>query len=911
MRSPGTYIGTSSGVIFTTRGRRQEEAADQPPSLAVVVRASAVRQWRACSCEEGSRSCAEWPVLCALHDAHSHSGVWTAPKHSLTRLRTPRVSSHVYTYGFEHESSGLKLGTCASLDLQSAINALSDCWIDAPSERGVRPLAVSLVCQKPHTSHRTLVLGGEKICIALLRAIVESWGSDTMLHEVLLALSGHPSPLFAEQPSKPGAAPSEDFPLLSPSERALLRSIGRLSQLHRRLKRHLRSVSSNHTSIICKAVAASILQTHLARFQQRILDVESKILKQDVSLVGAYEIVPLAAVVGEFDDWHRRMAWYWEVACFMLAPTDFHRSASSPTIECTSARLIDKLRAEAQTGYPEIEEAATELSRVAETSWLRQLSSWIIYGKLPSLKGHDFFIHTESREDHTFKRQNDLLPDFVNQATASSIFFIGKSLNQAQNLLRTNHDYVALSEKKGDIASDHLRMLSSLSLPIIPSQLSRTIAAMRLSLSQNVLQHLLPMEVTLKNLSCLRHFLLFAHGEFAASLITEAESRLQARQQSMGSLLSQDDPAKALQGLSIKDAELSQSLQQVWRSLAAEDTEVADELLQHAQTCISLAAPKANISRPSTSTGPQAWMPEMAMTSFNDLLFPSPTQLSMTVTSPLDLFLSSQDVSIYSKISSYLLAIRRGHHRLSELWRRTPARRDHPVATANSGTRSRRNKRNTTTRKVWATCSAAIFLLSESSAFFEGEIVKISCDHFQEWVESPAPTYDPEKLGDSVHDDPSSTAQRDPETSASGHRTFLAALTYALLLTDEPYTKEFRSLLGNIDSLIAFFSRLLDIQQKLDLEDQTDGESSYTAQEEQIISLELDRARKKVDSDLKSVVNRLKQLDHERIGSMRYLDVRAGQKGDFEVWKGGGVDRLLMKLEFGRMARDAYEIDIV
>ncbi|KAF2162704.1 hypothetical protein M409DRAFT_68982 [Zasmidium cellare ATCC 36951] len=715
-----------------------------------------------------------------------------------------------------------------------------------------------------------------------------------MLHEVLLALSGHPSPLFAEQPSTSGAPPSEDFPLLSPSERALLRSIGRLSQLHRRLKRHLRNVSSKHTSIICKAVAASILQTHLDRFQQRILDVESKILKRDASLVGAYEIVPLAAVVGEFDDWHRRMAWYWEVACFMLTPKDFHRSATTPTSECTSALLIDKLRAEARTGYPEIEEAATELSRVAETAWLRQLSSWIIYGKLPSLKGHDFFIHTE--KDHTFKKQTNLLPDFVNPATASSILFIGKSLNQAQNLLRTNHELTALSEKKGTIASDHLRMLSSLSLPIIPSQLSRTVAAMRLSLSQNVLQHLLPMKVTLKNLSCLRQYLLLAHGEFAAGLITEAEAKLQSRQQSMGSLL-QQEPAKALQGLSIKDTELNQSLQQVWRSLAAEDKEVADELLEHAQIHVSLAAPKANASRPSTSDGSYASAQEMAPTPFNDLLFPSATELGMTVTSPLDLFLSSHDISIYSKISSYLLAIRRGHHRLSELWRRTPARREHPVSRTLD--RSRKNKRNTTTRKVWATCSAAIFLLSETAAFFEGEIVKGSCDHFQQWVESPAPTYDPENSFSSVHEDPESRSQRDPETLASGHRTFLAALTYSLLLTDASYTKELRSLLGNVDNLIAFFSRLLEIQQKLDLEDQTEDSTSYTAQEEQRISLELDRARKKVDSDLKSVVNRLRQLDHERIGSMRYLDLRPGEKGDFEVWKGGGVDRLLMKLEFG------------
>lgn len=151
--------------------------------------------------------------------------------------------------------------------------------------------------------------------------------------------------------------------------------------------------------------------------------------------------------------------------------------------------------------------------------------------------------------------------------------------------------------------------------------------------------------------------------------------------------------------------------------------------------------------------------------------------------------------------------------------------------------------------------------------------------------------------------------QRDPETLATGHRIFLASLTYALLLTDHAYTAELRSLLGNVDNLIAFFIRLLDLQHKVDLEADTTGESSFTAEEERNAALDLDRSRKKVDSAMKSVVNRLRQLDQERIGSERYLNLRAsaGEEGDFEVWKGGGVDRLLMKLEFGRMVNEGME----
>ncbi|KAM3424105.1 Spindle pole body component [Cercospora zeina] len=210
-----------------------------------------------------------------------------------------------------------------------------------------------------------------------------------MLHEVLLALSGHPSPLF-NSPANNGA--KDDFPLLSPSEAALLKSIGTLSGLHRKLKRHLELIASTHESVICRAVAASVQQTHLGRFQNHILHVEEKILKKDASLVGAYEIVPLASIVAEFDDWHRVMNWYWQVACFMLDP-------NGKNSKCNSARLIDKLRFSMQTGYPEVEKAATELARVAETSWLRQLTSWIVHGKLPTHGAKDFFITIEGSEE--------------------------------------------------------------------------------------------------------------------------------------------------------------------------------------------------------------------------------------------------------------------------------------------------------------------------------------------------------------------------------------------------------------------------------------------------------------------------------------------------------------------------------
>jgi hypothetical protein len=201
-------------------------------------------------------------------------------------------------------------------------------------------------------------------------------------------------------------------------------------------------------------------------------------------------------------------------------------------------------------------------------------------------------------------------------------------------------------------------------------------------------------------------------------------------------------------------------------------------------------------------------------------------------------------------------------------------------------------------------------LLSETAAYLEGEIIRCSWERFEAWLKEPAEaahtTVGPS--ADSADINPPKAAQRDPETLAAGHCAFLAALTYALFLTDVHYTKELRSLLGNVDQLIALFVRLLETQQKIDLEQDAGLETVHVEEDERKISLELDRARKRVDSDLKSVINRLRQLDHERIGAGRYLDLGHVDTGGFEPWKGGGVDRLLMKLEFGRMRDDGYDI---
>ncbi|KAJ9623210.1 hypothetical protein H2203_006147 [Taxawa tesnikishii (nom. ined.)] len=591
-----------------------------------------------------------------------------------------------------------------------------------------------------------------------------------MLHEVFLALSGHPSPLFRsaddELVNDNEKVVNENFPLLSSSEAALLQSIGRLALLHRRLRTHAESIASNHASVLCRAVATALVNTHLARFQDKILDVESQILNRDAKTVGAYNIVPLSSVVGELDKWSRPMDWYWQLACFMRKPARGSRSTVSSAHredEAAGASLIDHLRVESQTGFPDIEEAAVQLSKVAEAAWLRQISVWLLHGNLPEPGTDDFFVTVQGPVDtegrYTYSVNKRLLPKLVTAQTASSLLFIGKSLHQVKE-----HSHVTG-----------------------------------------------------------RQFLVNAADDFPL---------------------------------------------------------------------------------------------QISAVPFDDILFPVPTALTLNIRSPLDLFITRSDIMKYSSINAYLLAVRRAHVRLSNLWKLSSSRRDMSVvARSSSSIRRRTRQRDIALRKVWATCSSAVFLLSETTVYLERGVIAGSWDHFYQWTLKGNMD---DKLSRSVSDvhlnDTSGSGKRlqvlgtphDPETLASAHRAFLEGLLYALMLTDVPYTTELRRFFTDIDQMIALFTRLQHVQRNLDLEQDEgviDALNDY-AEEEREVSLNLDRARKRVDSGMKNVVLRLRQLDHDRMGAGMYSPASAMNGDACTPWKAGGIDRLLMKLDFGRMTTE-------
>ncbi len=756
-----------------------------------------------------------------------------------------------------------------------------------------------------------------------------------MLHEILLSLSGHPSPLLWNDHSDPAASS-----LISPPERQLLDTAAHLSDLHCKLRDQTSRISSAHPSAICRAVATAIVAVHLASFQRRILDVEDGILRRDAALVGAYNIVPLTAVIGQFSDWTRRLEWLWELVEFMAA--DKGRQDRLP---CQAAKLINKLRDALQTGYADVSETAKSLLQVAETSWLKQVSAWVLYGRKPTVGGFDFFIREDNEEAHGYNIDYDLLPKFVTSSTAASMLFIGVSINRARS--RAGTDLV--TSDLSHISSQH-QELAQLSSPLNGVIFSRAIISIRSTLSRTTLQKLLPLAKVLEILQVLREFFLIGRGEFAIALTQQADEKIRRRWRRADNLAYEN--RDTLGTVVVKEGEVSAVLARTWAFLGSMQSQHADEdeALELARDLLRM-----HVSRSTEATTPAKGshhatnkiLDAIVPTPFRNLLFSVPVTLTMQIHSPLDLFLTHSDLQIYTAINSYILSIRRAHLRLTDLWKITSLRRHHPppprapYGNTKSGIaktkllRERASLRSSIMRGTWSTSSAAIFFLGETEAYLQVEVAEGLWSHFHSWVTGtgelargepsrPSPLRgtlagnNNAVSGTRLSGEEPPTTHRntqpnhDPQTLSTAHRQYLGALTRRLLLTQHAFTTPLYELLIQIDHLVALVHRLHGVWVSADLEADEGVVDAFS---------NLDAEERDVRAQLRGVERRVKFGIEDVISALRTLSLDSGFAAEMEGEEGtaedledemdgdgvvgyrphrvGGIDRLLMKLDFG------------
>ena len=772
-----------------------------------------------------------------------------------------------------------------------------------------------------------------------------------MIHELLLGISGHSSPLLSSPSSELAEHNGLLESVLSPAEHALLQSLAKdLGERNRNIRTNASAISSSHPSTICRAVSTAIVSTHLASFQRRILEVEKEILEQDASIVGAYNIVPLSAIAEAFDGWTRKLEWLWDLVQFIQAQgsSDHPQARLSTRDFRTAAELLKHLEESTHTGYPDIERISLNLLKVAETAWLKQTSTWVLYGRHPASGAADFFIthHATMRNDQSlasyeYDIEDDLVPHYVTKATAQSILSIGKALNYIRDR-KVSFTDTASRAIAPDLAllPNHLSHLSShlsaLESPLTPSTFSAAIGAIRLSLSQNALQKLLPMASIMQMLHLLKDFFLMDNGEFAIALITAADERLPSR---IKADVLRRNLADDLASMTIKEGEVSAVLARAWNSLdmlqSLDPTcdEIVDDYLDRARSLIRLSIKSLNAN----STSSRGLTDKSPVAKFDDLLLPSSTVLSLRVHPPMDLFLAPADVEVYSSIHAYLLAIRRAHLRLSKLFLLSALRRDQPSSKASVSSnhkdafesltdrRNTANQRAKAMRPLWAKIGSAAFFLAEVGEYFQGEVVKGSWSTFQSWLllnpvsdvrSTNASLMSPTSSGSrSYLSRPTSSrssqgtpplSPRDPEMLTKAHRRYLASLEKGLLLDNSNFTTLLRRFLASIDHLTALMQRLNHIQQTLNLETNAGVSTAADnfAVEAQGLMQDLEISCQKLSSGAQSLTEALRVIDAARTGA-RSVQVRnfAKEHDEFIPWANGGVERLLLKFDSGNVEK--------
>jgi hypothetical protein len=148
----------------------------------------------------------------------------------------------------------------------------------------------------------------------------------------------------------------------------------------------------------------------------------------------------------------------------------------------------------------------------------------------------------------------------------------------------------------------------------------------------------------------------------------------------------------------------------------------------------------------------------------------------------------------------------------------------------------------------------------------------------------------------------------------------LASLVQSLFLTEVPFTNTLRGILTDIDRFVALVIRLENIQRNMDLETDegvVDAMIDY-AQEEREMWEMLRSTRNHIETGMKDLVTSLRNIDDSRSGEGRGsvdFGTDFGQTGlgpqredstgpsfsHYMPRKPAGVDRLLMKLDFGSL----------
>jgi hypothetical protein len=735
-----------------------------------------------------------------------------------------------------------------------------------------------------------------------------------MLHEILLSLSGLESSIWsqAESTHDTEGLQSSVGQYVSPPEKAMLKTLSHLQQLHVQIRNATKHASTSHTSMVCRAVSSSVADVHLGKFMSKILEVESAVLKKDSAYVGAYEIVPLSTVVSEFAPWTRRLQWLWSIMQ-RLVP---HPQVPGQ-IEISAALMIDLLELESHTGYSDIEDMALSLLEVAQKAWMRAASLWLLYGKLPKIGAGDFCIKANtdaSKPFELFTLDTSLVPYFMTDAAMSALLSAGSALS----IINDRHISIPsnstdFSDISMSLPRRNLAYLQALEYPLVRASVETGFVAINNAISEDALAQILPRTTVMQFLKIMNRYMLLGEGEFAVALITHANEHVRRSQNKYG-VAQPTRKAGSLDGFGLKAAELSTILTKALAEISAlqVDDDLDLELLDAAKSILSLASVESKD------------IPLCKLLPMQAII-----RIQVPETSPLHIFVNRDDMLIYSKINAYLLSIYRAGLQLSDLWKLTSRRRCHPTplgpprSASQAGRtklelgRLRGERRSAKTRRHWVCANKLLFTINELQAYIQGEVIQSSQALFHKWLDgerlegfSSRTSSRPGTAstgGTPVTGQPQRSS--DPRTMAEAHRKYLHHLSATMFMTDEEFLTILRHMFDQLDHFVALFARLQTVLEGLDLEEDEgvmDAFSNYEKHDEEVMN-ELNRTTDALDKTLSNVVERIRHIEQEKRTGLatvqnlgeNFSGTRIHDEGTtlFVPWQARTVDRLLMKLD--------------
>lgn len=401
----------------------------------------------------------------------------------------------------------------------------------------------------------------------------------------------------------------------------------------------------------------------------------------------------------------------------------------------------------------------------------------------------------------------------------------------------------------------------------------------------------------------------------------------------------------------LKEGEVSAVLARTWAALGSMQGQHADEDegMELARDLLRLTLGK---SKSASTPGEGTALGSISPTPFRNLLFSVPVTMTLQIPPPLDLFLGQSDLQTYTAINAYLMSIRRAHIRLTDLWKITSLRRHHPPPPYKAGRektrllRGRYIARENALRSTWATSSAAIFFLAETEGYLQTEVVAGLWDGLMSWITTgsdeqrhehrdkgtqlvPDHGSDKEEEDDDIWmaagsdslpqctdetAETSPTRTHDPQSLAQAHISYLRALSHRLLLTHRGFTDALYELLVHIDRLVALVTRLQAVWAAADLEEDAGVIDAFVDHEREEVEVvrDLRVVERKVRDGVEGVVGVLRGLevgwasqdgtddgDGDPNPNPEEEEMRLREEGMYVPRMVGGVDRLLMKLDFG------------